>query len=190
MFTHELLILRHGQTTWNAVDRMQGRLNSPLTELGRAQAARQGEILAGLDLTGWATYASPKGRAFHTAGIALAGLSDHIRTDDRLCEIDVGAWNGVLRSEVKATRPELFEGDAAFDWYDQAPGGEGYAGLEARCRSFLDTLHCNAVLVTHGITSRVLRCVATGNPVKDLALLPGGQGNIYHFRAGQISELT
>ena len=109
-----------------------------------------------------------------------------------LCEIDVGAWNGVLRSEVKATRPELFEGDAAFDWYDQAPGGEGYAGAGSAVPVLSGYLHCNAVLVTHGITSRVLRCVATGNPVKDLALLPGGAGQHLSFsrRSDQRIDLT
>ncbi|MCB2120639.1 MAG: histidine phosphatase family protein, partial [Rhodobacteraceae bacterium] len=46
----ELYVLRHGETVWNAEGRMQGTLDSPLTERGCAQARRQGEILASLGL--------------------------------------------------------------------------------------------------------------------------------------------
>ena len=49
----EIYILRHGQTEWNAENRMQGALNSPLTPQGAADAARQGAILAQRDLTGF-----------------------------------------------------------------------------------------------------------------------------------------
>jgi len=190
MFPHELLILRHGQTEWNAVDRMQGRLNSPLTALGREQAARQGALLAGLDLTGWAAFVSPQGRAVQTAGIALAGHVDMMRTDDRLCEIDVGDWNGKLRADVMAARPELFDGEEGLDWYDHAPGGEGYARLEARCAAFLSDLSGPSIIVAHGITSRMLRCLALNIAPEALSTLPGGQGNIFHYGAGKVVELT
>jgi broad specificity phosphatase PhoE len=190
MFPHALCILRHGQTEWNAIDRMQGRLNSPLTALGHQQAARQRQILDGLDLTGWAAFVSPQGRAVQTAAIALAGIADTIRTDDRLCEIDVGDWNGVLRADVMAAQPELFDGDDGLDWYDHAPGGEGYGSLEARCRAFLGDLTGPTVIVAHGITSRMLRCLALDIAPEALSTLPGGQGNVYHLVNGTAVELT
>jgi len=52
----ELYILRHGETLWNAENRMQGELNSPLTEKGLRDAARQRDILASLDLAGFTFY--------------------------------------------------------------------------------------------------------------------------------------
>ena len=89
----ELYILRHGQTEWNAADRMQGWLNSPLTPKGEQDAARQGEILRGLDLVGFSFWCSPSGRAVQTAGIACP-MADAIHTDLRLREIGVGDWAG------------------------------------------------------------------------------------------------
>ena len=63
MTTPELYILRHGETYWNAENRMQGELNSPLTEKGLRDAARQGQILSARDLSGFAFFTSPQGRA-------------------------------------------------------------------------------------------------------------------------------
>ena len=82
-----LYLLRHGQTTWNRDRRIQGQLNSELTELGRQHARRQGEILAGLDLpAGLTAYCSPARRTRQTAGIAFAPLGFVPVFDDRLKE--------------------------------------------------------------------------------------------------------
>ena len=133
----EIYVLRHGETTWSAEGRMQGALNSPLTELGKEQAARQAEILTGIDLTGFAILSSPQGRAFETAAIALARKVEKINTDHRLREIEVGGWGGRLRSELCS--PGEFEDtpDGALELYERAPGGEGFAALEARCLGFI-----------------------------------------------------
>ena len=133
----ELYILRHGETVWNAENRMQGGLNSPLTEKGRAQAARQAELLAALDLQGFAAICSPQGRAFETAAIAVARHIPTIRTDDRLREIGVGEWQGKLREGLWVEGPVDDGPDGPIAFYEQAPGGEGFAALEARCRAVL-----------------------------------------------------
>ncbi|PUB19112.1 histidine phosphatase family protein [Yoonia sediminilitoris] len=177
----ELYILRHGQTVWNAEGRMQGELNSPLTAKGRTDAARQGEILATRRLKGFGFFTSPQGRAFQTAGIALAHLADTIRTDDRLREIGVGDWTGLLRDDLPM--PDV--PDPFIAQYEMAPGGEGIAALEVRVRAFLADLAGPAVLVTHGITSRVLRCVVVGNAALEAANIHGGQGCVYHLKDGQ-----
>jgi broad specificity phosphatase PhoE len=185
----ELYILRHGETVWNAQGRMQGVLNSPLTEQGRAQAARQAEILAGIDLRGFDCLSSPQGRAFETAAIAVARQVDHVRTDDRLSEIGVGQWAGKLRS---ALAPEMgyAEGpDGALELYEQAPEGEGFDALEARCSAFLATLTRPSVLVTHGITSRMLRVVLTGAGRAGMAGIGGGQGVVFHLLNGVQKRL-
>ncbi|PRY94937.1 putative phosphoglycerate mutase [Hasllibacter halocynthiae] len=183
-FPHELLVLRHGQTRWNAEGRWQGRLNSPLTPLGIRQATRQGEILAGLDLSGLAAFSSPSGRAIETAGIAVAPHLDPVRTDDRLMEIDVGRWSGRLRGELMPMRPDEEFGDEALDLYWGAPGGEGPGPLRARCTAFLGGLRGPAVLVCHGITGRMLRAVALGLGDDALGDLPGGQGVVHRIAGG------
>lgn len=175
----ELYILRHGETTWNAENRMQGALNSPLTEKGQRQAVYQGDILRKRDLTGFTYLSSPQGRAFQTAAIALAGLADKIHTDERLREIGVGDWSGMLRDEL----PMPESGDM-IDQYEIAPNGEGFARLAARCQDFIADLTGPTVIVTHGITSRMLRSLIVGEGALAVATVHGGQGCVYHLKNG------
>lgn len=174
----ELYILRHGQTEWNAENRMQGALNSPLTAKGEQDAARQGAILAQRDLNGFKFWCSPQARAIQTAGIALGRIADDIHTDDRLREIRVGDWSGLLRYTLPL--PEGLDPYAL--QYDMAPNGEGFARLEIRCRAFLADLTGPAVLVTHGITSRVLRRIIAGDAALAEVHPHGGQGCVYHLK--------
>ncbi|MCK0094782.1 phosphoglycerate mutase family protein [Yoonia sp. F2084L] len=175
----ELYILRHGETIWNAENRMQGELNSPLTEKGLRDAARQGAILAELELKRFAFLSSPQGRAFQTAGIALAGIADHIRTDDRLREIGVGDWSGLLRDTLPTPkRPHTSQ-------YEIAPNGEGFARLKLRCQDFLSDLSGPAVLVTHGITSSMIRGLVVGEKAHAVPDTHGGQGRVYHLKDGE-----
>ncbi len=175
-----LYILRHGETVWNAEGRLQGRYDSPLTERGIAQAQAQRTILGGLDLDSFTAFSSPQGRAFQTAAIALGGRVSDIRTDDRLSEIGLGAFAGQDRAALIA-QEQVSDG---FALYERAPGGEGFAALQARCRQFVTNLTGPAILVTHGITSRMLRLVLTGRDLADLSQMGGGQGVVYEVREG------
>jgi probable phosphoglycerate mutase len=185
----ELYILRHGETEWNALGRMQGALNSALSELGRVQAMRQAEILAQVDLTQFDILSSPQGRAFETAAIALARQVSHLRTDDRLREIGVGDWAGKLRSDLGEGNDFPEGPDGALELYERAPGGEGFCALEQRCGGFLATLSRPSVLVTHGITSRMLRSIATGAGAAGMADMGGGQGVVFHLKNGVQKRL-
>ena len=186
----EIFVLRHGETFWNAEGRMQGGLNSPLTPLGKKQAARQAEILAEIDLSRFAVLCSPQGRAFETAAIALARKVNNIETHRDLREIEVGEWQGRLRSEL--ADPDEFEDtpDGALELYERAPGGEGFAALERRCIDFIGKLQGPSVLVTHGITSRMLRATVLGLGAKGMAEMPGGQGVVYHLKEGVQKRLS
>lgn len=184
-----LLVLRHGETEWNRVGRMQGHLDSPLTRTGRAQALRQRDILRDLGLSAdWRWLSSPQERALATARIASEGLDVEIAIDDRLAEINVGDWTGASREDIRAARPDLFE-KTDLGWYDHAPGGEGLLGLASRCAALLRDLDGPTVIVTHGITSRVIRCLATGRPYGDFVDIGGGQGVIYRIRDGRMDLL-
>ena len=178
--TPELCILRHGETEWNAQNRMQGELNSPLTPKGEMDAARQGEILRSLDLEGFDFICSPQGRAFQTAGVALSRIATHIRTDDRLREIGVGDWSGLLRDDLPMPEGK----DPFMAQYEIAPNGEGFARLEVRCRDFIADLKRPSVLITHGITSRMLRSLIAGEGAVSVRTIHGGQGCVYHLKDG------
>ncbi|MBK0326950.1 histidine phosphatase family protein [Rhodobacteraceae bacterium F11138] len=185
----EFLILRHGQTEWNRQGRLQGALDSPLTALGQEQARRQNAILRDFGVDGWHWFCSPQGRADCTAGFAAQGMPVSIKHDVRLREIGLGDWAGRLRDEIAAEAPHLFETDD-LGWYNHVPGGEGLLAVEHRAKGFLADLPGPSVIVTHGITSRVIRCVAQGLPSEAFDTLCGGQGVVYHIRDGVSRKLS
>lgn len=179
-----LFVLRHGETRWNREGRLQGWQDSPLTATGRAQAARQRDILR-VALSGdehWVC--SPLGRALHTAHIA--GAPADMAQDSRLREIDMGAWTGWTSSQIAAERPDL-EG---FARYDAIPQGETIDDVISRVEAFMTQCRAPAVVITHGITSRILRCLATGTPPQAYAQIGGGQGVVYHIEGGVQNLLS
>ncbi|UWR34692.1 histidine phosphatase family protein [Sulfitobacter sp. W027] len=182
-----VFILRHGETEWNLANRLQGHFDSPLTETGRAQAAAQNTILQRCDLAGFSALTSPQGRAVTTAEIALAGLGLEVATDMRLGEIGIGAWAGETRDTLLHQTPAARD---SYDLYEHAPEGEGFAALYQRCRSFLDALTGPHVLVTHGITSRMLRLILMGRAPSALRDMQGGQGVVFRLENGQQKRLT
>lgn len=181
-----LYILRHGETIWNAQGRLQGRFDSALTARGRAQARTQRDILQKQDLRGFSALCSPQGRAVQTAEIAVQGLVADIRADPALAEIGVGDWAGQDRASLMATSGAR----DGFALYELAPGGEGFAALHRRCCAFLEGVQEPCVLVTHGITSRMLRLILTGQTVEALRDMPGGQGVVFEVRNGVQHRLT
>ncbi|SLN44362.1 Putative phosphoserine phosphatase 2 [Aquimixticola soesokkakensis] len=189
-----LYILRHGQTRWNVEGRMQGRKDSALTDLGRAQAAAQRDLLAPIlaQHADIACFSSPLGRAATTAQIALAGRK--VRLDPRIAEVSVGPWEGRLRAEVLAeglpalagarVRPSASE-SAMFDLFLSAPEGEGFEATKARCKDFLAALQQPAVIVSHGVISAVLRGLACGLSRAGMARLAHHQGCVVEIIAGR-----
>ena len=179
----KIWFLRHGQTQWNLERRLQGRLDSPLTELGQAQAAQQAVIMrpklaATPDI---ACLVSPQGRAVHTAEIALGGRA--FETDPRLAEVATGEWDGQLRADLP-TRGlnDLF-------LYTSAPGGEGFDALEARVRAVLDELTEETVIVSHGLWGKVLRGLVRGLQREEMDALSNKQRCVYVLEDGRETLL-
>jgi probable phosphoglycerate mutase len=120
----EVLVVRHGQSTWNASGRWQGQADPPLSELGARQAAQAGARLRlglGADRAPVdAVWASDLARARDTAGIIGAALGLHARVDERLRERHAGPWQGMTRAQIEeqwpghlatGRRPEGYEPD-------------------------------------------------------------------------------
>lgn len=187
----EIWIIRHGQTEWNRAGIMQGALDSPLTGLGRQQARAMHGLLARTpppaDAMGWV---SPQGRAQETAAITLAGHFTNWTTDARLAEVDVGEIGGMTLEDATGHFPETFDAPGRFAWHFRAPGGESWDDFSGRIEAFLDQLAAPAVIVAHGIVSRVMRLLALGLPRAAIEDLPGGQGVIHRVRGGRTDVLT
>ncbi|QXT38519.1 histidine phosphatase family protein [Gymnodinialimonas ceratoperidinii] len=187
-----LYILRHGQTAWNVEGRFQGRLDAPLTTLGRAQAAQQGRIIAAQILPSPpepAVRLSPLGRAQTTWHLAAAEANFNapdVAVDEMLAEVHMGAWQGCLRQDLL---PETATPADVFDASVNTPGGETFAELHARLDTFLQRLTGPTICVTHGIASLVLRGLARGLTREQMAGQGYEQGVVYHLQDGQERRL-
>ncbi|BAZ50970.1 phosphoglycerate mutase [Nostoc sp. NIES-4103] len=109
-----VIIVRHGQSSYNTERRIQGRTDvSELTEKGRNDAKKVGKALSNISFN--AIYSSPLQRAKQTAQIIHSELAIHvgntavIQTDEKLVEIDLPLWEGMLTSDVKQKFTEDYE---------------------------------------------------------------------------------
>jgi len=194
-----LYYIRHGETEWNAVGRLQGTQDVPLNDLGRSQAAHVGGVLAGLfacdgrDKLSLPFVASPLGRARATMELVRCTLNQppHDYTiDDRLREIAYGEWEGSTLAQAQARDPERFARRLADKWNVSAPGGESYAAVQARVSDWYDKLRVDTVAVAHGGTARALM-VALGVETPDSAAdLTIEQGAVYVFGDGGLRKYS
>ncbi len=187
----DLFILRHGQTEWNAEHRLQGHFDSDLTLKGRQQAADQGAILRRVLPHNAIARVSPLPRARATAKIAFSvgGRTIPTTVDERLIEINLGAWQGHTTAALKAIGVHIPNNPSAYLWKFNAPGGETMDHMVARCAAVLGALNGPTILVTHGVTSQVLCSLALGRALSDRDVLPDGQGHVHHIKDGQITVL-
>ena len=186
-----IYLLRHGQTVFNAEGRLQGHVDSPLTELGVAQARRMGEALKSLvsETEGWRILSSPLGRARATADLVSEVLGwGEVEVEDRLKELTAGRWDGMLRTDIQKEHPEAF---STSGWDFRAPGAETFEAVADRMAEWLGTLHadCRIIAISHGISGRVLRGVYAGLS-RDVALAqPVPQDAFFRLSAGAIERV-
>ena len=189
MKTRRLVMLRHGQTDFNRGSRMQGQLDTELTELGRAQAVAAAEALAKRQPL--LVVSSDLRRAYDTA-VALGertGLP--VRVDNRLRETHLGDWQGMTHAEIDAVAP-----GARLAWRKDATwpphGGESRVDVAARSLPLIAELVSGeadwgaadqfseparpVVLVTHGGLIAALTAALLRLPVANWPAL-GGMGN-------------
>jgi probable phosphoglycerate mutase len=147
-----VVLVRHGQTTFNVEGRLPGQLpNVALTDEGRRQAHQAAVALAASPLS--AVISSPLERAFDTAQIIARGWGLDVRTDERLKDTDVGEWAGLKLDELTKSAPEWkrFVEDADF----VPPGGESLASVLARAVAVVEDVRRDeragdlVVLVAH-----------------------------------------
>ena len=154
------VLVRHGQTEWNRVERFRGRADVPLNDAGLAQAEVTGRRVA----DEWqlaAVYTSPLSRAHVTA--EAIGLRCGLRAEPLagVSDIDYGDWQGLTPDEVAGRWPDLLHA-----WYTtpqtvQIPGGESLAGLRERALAAIHELadrhgDVTVAVVSHTAVNRVI----------------------------------
>ena len=164
-----LILIRHGETEWNAQRRYQGQSDVPLSPFGRRQAELVAERLAGQKID--AVYASDLSRAWETARAIVGDRGLEIFQEPRLRELKFGILEGLTFNEAQEKHPQMI---AAWleDFRNTPQGGESIEEFHARVVSLLDDLketHDDQVvlLVAHGgPLSELLRIVLELSPKK------------------------
>jgi broad specificity phosphatase PhoE len=163
-----LLLVRHGQSTWNAEGRWQGHSDPPLSSLGELQARAGASAVAELGIT--AAFSSDLKRAHQTAEL-LAPPPLEVVVEPMLKERNVGAWEGLTHEEIDARFPGMREA------YQHPPGFETDEELVARVHPALAAVGTRlgagavALVVSHGGVIRSLErwLGAPSTPVPNLA---------------------
>jgi broad specificity phosphatase PhoE len=153
----QLLLIRHGQSTWNAEGRIQGWADPPLDDTGREQAWRLARRLADEKLGIVAVYSSPLLRARQTAEEIAQTLGLPVQTDDRLKENGVGEFTGLTGQEVEQRFPAWLASLKATAEWVPPPGGEdrdAFVTRAVRAMTDIVTHHPEqtVAVVSHGGT--------------------------------------
>ncbi len=135
-----LLLIRHGETDWNVEGRYQGQADPPLNARGLAQAHALAKQLQEKGPKPAVVYASPLRRAWQTATIVAQAVAAPLKAEPRLKEIHLGAWEGVLATEIARRWPELFHAWEVAPWQTRPPGGETIAEVQRRVYAAVDDI--------------------------------------------------
>jgi broad specificity phosphatase PhoE len=128
--TH-LLVVRHGQSEWNADGRWQGQEDPPLTDLGRGQARQAARAVGAID----GIFCSPLDRAATTAGIISEELGvGPVIALPGLMERHAGEWQGLTRADIEDDYPGYLADGR------RPPGWEDDAEVEARVLGAFDVI--------------------------------------------------
>jgi broad specificity phosphatase PhoE len=150
-----LLLVRHGESTWNAQSRWQGQADPPLSSLGERQAEEAADRLAEIASIA-SVWTSDLARARRTAELIASRLRiERVREEARLRERDVGPWTGLTREEIEERWPGYLAARRAPDDF------EGDAALLARTRAGLSAAvdgssSGDVLVVTHGGVVRTI----------------------------------
>jgi probable phosphoglycerate mutase len=183
MTTRLLVMLRHGQTEFNADTRMQGQLDTQLSELGRAQAVAAAEVLGKRQPL--LIVSSDLRRAYDTAVVLGERTGLPVRVDTRLRETHLGDWQGMTHAQIDAEVP-----GARLAWREDASwsphGGESRVDVAARSVPVIVELVAAepdwgsddrpVVVVAHGGLIAALTAALLRLPVDNWPAL-GGMGN-------------
>lgn len=182
-----LILVRHGETVWNATGRIQGQGDSPLTERGIAQAQAVARRLQHESFT--TLYASHLNRVIETARYIAAITGHAITIDERLQERAYGIFEGLTYEEAQSQHSEIF---ATYQIHRYAadytlPGAESLRGLAERGQAVLQELvqkHPGErlVIVSHG--------AFLGAVLRDFLGVPIGGKHGFRLANGSISEVV
>ena len=155
-------LVRHGRTAFNASGRIQGRVDNPLDDLGRRQAAAVAEALSNEVRGGALVIHSPLVRAAETARAIAERGGVATMVDPDWIELDYGDFDGLHQSQVDARTWEAWRADTGF----RPPNGESLLDVEHRVRSAIERIR--------GLGVRSVIVVSHVSPIKAAVTLALG----------------
>jgi len=171
-----IYLIRHGETDWNRVERLQGNLPIPLNSAGKKQARSIAQLLRGVKLS--AIYSSEARRAVETAEIIAAkhklivNLSKYIK--ERSYGELVGKTENEYSGKIKNLLKKYFELTGTKKWWSYRPleGHESLLNVEKRMLLFLREVAVanigkNVAVITHGANIKILLAVLGWVPRED-----------------------
>ena len=178
MTAAQLVVLRHGRTSWNAAGRLQGQADVPLDARGLVQAEQAAPVLA--ELAPSAIYSSDLIRARQTAEPLAKACGLRVVTDPRLREIHVGSWEGLsIEEALAAMGPREAKRWLAGEDVRRSPTGETVSEVGERAGAALDEIGLAApdgstvIAVMHGLAARAAVCWLSGFPIETWKRLSG-----------------
>jgi probable phosphoglycerate mutase len=169
-----VVLVRHGATEWSETHKHTGVTDVPLTEAGRADAARLAARLAGHDFT--LVLTSPRTRARETAALAMLGERAEVEPD--LAEFDYGSYEGRTTADIRVERPGWSV------WDHGSPGGETPDQAGERADRVIERAIAaggDVALFAHGHMLRALGARWVG--------LPAARGALLALSTGAVCEL-
>jgi broad specificity phosphatase PhoE len=190
-----IYLIRHPETTWNAVARYQGRLESALSPRGEQQADRLAHAFGEGELD--MVVSSPLTRARALAGALGGATGAPIVADQRLTEMAQGAWEGLYLVEIMDRFTELYH-----RWYTRPdlvcfPGGEDLLSVRRRAISAIGDVYTrwpdgHVAVVTHSVVIQTVVATALHLDLRDIHLIRVSNAGITTLcgRAAPGSVLT
>jgi broad specificity phosphatase PhoE len=160
-----VILIRHGQTAWNAEQVFRGRADVPLDDVGRRQAAALAEALYGEPIAHIA--ASPLSRAVQTAEALAVARSLQPHPTPHLIDIDFGAWQGMPHGEVRQRFRDMYATWLSRPHEVTFPNGESLDAVAERSAAALAKLTTEysgqtIAVVAHRVVNKVLLCHIIG----------------------------
>lgn len=184
-----LILVRHGETVWNAEGRIQGHTDVPLSDRGMKQAKMVAQRLAGVHLS--AVYSSDLLRARATAEIIAVRHGVAVRTTDALREAYLGEWQGLTVAEAAEQDADLVALWKSDSVAHRPPRAERLEDVQARAVSAVQQIirdHPNqtVAVVSHGGPIKSVICWAIGAPLSSIPRMRMDNGAITCIRADAV----
>ncbi len=156
--------IRHGETDYNMLRRIQGCIDIPLNDRGKSQAREAGKLIEDVDFD--AVFCSPLTRTQQTAKYVLGNRDYSLTLDARLAERNYGVYEGLNYYVLRTTNHDFYRSYTEMEY--SSGGIETLSSLVHRVKSFFEELKKekfeNVLVVSHGGIGRVIYAVLKDAP--------------------------